>query len=137
VAAGFGAAVVLALGLLLGFGEYTSKVHVTGQLIPAGGAIKVVAAQYGRITARHVREGDRVKAGQILFDLSAERIGSAGSVDARIGASLAARRDQLAQRRDAALGQLACAAMRWPTSSVLPKANWRPTKAPSPSRMSW
>jgi membrane fusion protein len=107
VAAGFGAAVTLALGLLLGFGEYTSKVRVTGQLAYAGGAVKVVAPQFGRITARHVKEGQMVKAGQALFDLSAERIGGGGSIDARIGVSLANRREQIIQRRDAAMQQLA------------------------------
>jgi hypothetical protein len=50
VAAGCGGAVVVALALLLGFGEYTSKVRVTGQLVTADGAIKVVGAQFGRIS---------------------------------------------------------------------------------------
>jgi membrane fusion protein len=107
VAAACGAAVTVALALLLVFGEYTSKVRVTGQLTYAGGAVKVVAPQFGRITARHVKEGQTVTAGQALFDLSAERIGGSGSIDARIGASLANRREQIKQRRDAALQQLA------------------------------
>ncbi|MFB9241482.1 HlyD family efflux transporter periplasmic adaptor subunit [Massilia antarctica] len=106
VAAGCGVAVVLALGLLLGFAEYSSKVRVTGQLVYAGGAIKVVVPQFGRITTCHVQEGDTVKAGQVLFDLSAERVGESGSIDARIGASLAVRREQIIQRRDATLQQL-------------------------------
>lgn len=102
-----GAVVTVALALLLMFGEYTSKVRVTGQLTYAGGAVKVVAPQFGRITARHVKEGQTVTAGQALFDVSAERIGGGGSIDARIAASLANRRDQINQRRDAALQQLA------------------------------
>jgi membrane fusion protein len=106
VAAGCGVAVVLALGLMLGFAEYSSKVRVTGQLVYAGGAIKVVVPQFGRITRCHVHEGDTVKAGQMLFDLSAERMGESGSVDARIGASLTVRREQIIQRRDATLQQL-------------------------------
>ncbi|MDM5178905.1 HlyD family efflux transporter periplasmic adaptor subunit [Massilia sp. DJPM01] len=107
VAAACGALIVLALGLLLAFGEYSSKVRVTGQLIYPGGAIKAVAPQFGRIVARHIKEGEVVKAGQVLFDLSAERIGGAGSIDARIGASLAMRREQIALHRDATLQQLA------------------------------
>lgn len=107
VAAGFGSAVVCALALLLGFGEYTSKVRVVGQLTPVGGAIKVVAGQFGRISARHVKEGDTVKVGQLLFELSAERIGVSGSVDARVAAQLAERRDQIVQRRAVTLDQLA------------------------------
>ncbi|MDQ1833793.1 HlyD family efflux transporter periplasmic adaptor subunit [Massilia scottii] len=107
VAAACGGAIVLALALLLAFGEYSSKVRVTGQLVYAGGAIKAVAPQFGRIVARHVREGETVKAGQVLFDLSAERIGGAGSIDARISSSLAMRREQIVQRREATLQQLA------------------------------
>ncbi len=107
VAAVCGAAVTVALALLLVFGEYTSKVRVTGQLTYAGGAVKVVAPQFGRITACHVKEGQTVTAGQALFDVSAERIGGGGgSIDARIAASLANRREQINQRRDAALQQL-------------------------------
>jgi membrane fusion protein len=99
-------AVLVALGLLLGCAEYTRKVRVAGKLEPTAGAIKVVAPQFGRITARKVRAGDTVKAGQVLFELSGERIGSAGSVDDRIGASLAARRRELEQRRELTLQQL-------------------------------
>jgi membrane fusion protein len=106
VAAGFGGAVVVAVALLLAFGEYTSKVRVSGHLEPVGGAIKVVAGQSGRISVRHVREGDTVKAGQLLFELSAERIDAAGSIDARVGAAIDVRRDQIALRRDVSIAQL-------------------------------
>jgi membrane fusion protein len=111
IAAGCGAAVVAALALLLGFGEYTSKVRVAGQLVPSGGAIKVVSPQFGRITARHVNEGETVKAGQLLFELSAERIGRGGSIDERVSAQLAERRNQIIQRRDASVGQLSLRAI--------------------------
>ena len=80
--------------------------QVSGTLVPAGGALKVVAGQGGRITARHVREGQQVAAGQRLFDLTAERIGASGSIEARVKLQLAERREQIGQRRDAALGQL-------------------------------
>lgn len=107
VAAACGGVVVLGLALLLAFGEYSSKVRVTGQLVYAGGAIKAVAPQFGRTVTRHVLEGQVVKAGEVLFDLSAERIGGSGSIDARIGASLALRREQIVQHRNATLQQLA------------------------------
>ncbi|WLI90158.1 HlyD family efflux transporter periplasmic adaptor subunit [Massilia sp. R2A-15] len=107
IAAGFGAAVVVGVAMLLAFGEYTSKVRVTGLLAPAGGAIKVVAGQFGRISARHVREGDAVKAGQLLFELSAERVGAGGSIDDRVETQLTERRTQAALRRAATRDQLA------------------------------
>lgn len=107
VAAAFGGLVVLGVAALLAFGEYTSKVRVTGLLTPVGGAIKVVAGQFGRVSARHVREGDTVAAGQPLFELSAERVGAGGSIDDRVGAGLAERRAQLDLRRAATRDQLA------------------------------
>ncbi|NHZ65625.1 hypothetical protein [Massilia genomosp. 1] len=66
VAAACGGVIVLALALLLVFGECSSKVRVKGQLVYAGGAIKAVAPQFGRIVARHVQEGEAVRAGQVL-----------------------------------------------------------------------
>lgn len=107
VAAALGGLVVVGVVLLLGLGEYTSKVRVSGLLAPAGGAIKVVAAQGGRISARHVREGDTVRSGQLLFELSAERVGAGGSIDDRVGAELAERRAQVELRRAATRDQLA------------------------------
>lgn len=107
VAASFAALVVLALTVLLLCGEYTSKVRVIGLLAPAGGLVKVVAPQSGRIGARHVREAQLVSEGQLLFELSAERTGAAGSIDARVGAQLAERREQITLRRAASHEQLA------------------------------
>jgi membrane fusion protein len=96
------AAVTLAtLGLVLGCCEYTRKVHVTGTVEPSAGAIRVVAPQFGRIVAQHVRNGEAVKAGQVMFEVSGER-----SVDDRITASLGIRRKELRQRLDLNLAQL-------------------------------
>ncbi|RSZ59853.1 HlyD family efflux transporter periplasmic adaptor subunit [Massilia atriviolacea] len=122
VAAACGSAIVLVLALLLFFAEYSSKVKVKGQLVYAGGAIKAVAPQFGRIVARRVSESATVEAGQTLFDLSAERIGGTGSIDARITASLAMRREQTAQRRDAMLQQLALRAAALADQERLVKA---------------
>jgi membrane fusion protein len=82
-AAWIAAATLATLGLVLGCCEYTRKVHVAGTVEPSAGAIRVVAPQFGRIVAQHVRNGEAVKAGQVLFDISGER-----SVDGRISASL-------------------------------------------------
>jgi membrane fusion protein len=100
--ASLAAGALVALGLFLWFGEYTSTVHVVGAIEPEAGAIRVVAPQFGRVAFQHVRNGSAVKVGQALFDLSGER-----AVDARIGSALAARREQIIQRRDATLQQLA------------------------------
>jgi membrane fusion protein len=96
--AGWVAAVItLALALLLTFGEYTRKARVSGQVVPAAGAIKVVASAFGRMTKSLVEDGASVAAGDPMFDITAERDGSGGGADVRIGALLAARRDELQQ----------------------------------------
>jgi membrane fusion protein len=70
-----GAAVCIAL-TVVGFafwGEYTRKAHVTGYLEPNKGLIKVYAPQAGTLVEKHVREGQAVKQGDILFVVSSER----------------------------------------------------------------
>lgn len=99
LAAGIAVVLTLALGFYLGLGEYTRKVRVAGQIVPAAGALKAVAPQFGRVIARQVQEGDIVQAGQVLYELSSERDAQGGGIDARIHASLDARRDLLTQER--------------------------------------
>ncbi len=95
--AGYIALVLVGLiGSLLYFGEYTRKVSVSGQLMPTAGSIKVVAHQFAVVTRKRVADGEVVRLGQPLFELTAERAGSAGNVDARIGALLQARTNELA-----------------------------------------
>lgn len=102
LAAGVAAATLVTLCIVLGCCDYTRKVHVTGTVEPSAGAIRVVAPQFGRIVAQHVRDGAPVKAGQVLFHISGER-----SVDGRISAALDTRRTELRQRLDLTTGQLA------------------------------
>ncbi|HJU71805.1 MAG TPA: biotin/lipoyl-binding protein [Paucimonas sp.] len=97
---------ILALGIYAYVGEYTCKVRIVGQLVPSAGVLNVVAPQSGRILARHVRDGDAVHAGQLLYELSSERTGSGDGIDTRIDASLAARRDLLMQERTLQARQL-------------------------------
>lgn len=101
-----GTSVLATLIALLVFGNYTSKERVTGQITPAGGSIKVIAPQFGRIIKRKAREGDHILKGQILFEISAERVGANGSVDARVVTQMEERRQQAQARSNAALAQL-------------------------------
>lgn len=98
--------IMLALGIFVSCGEYTRKVRVPGQIVPATGAIRVVASQFGRITTRHVHEGDTVERGQVMFELSNERMGASGGVERRINLSLSARRVELAEERKLQIAQL-------------------------------
>ncbi|WP_140637134.1 HlyD family secretion protein [Methylibium rhizosphaerae] len=51
----------------------TRKVHVSGVLIPADGVLRVIAPQGGVVHERRASEGQKVKAGDVLFVLSSER----------------------------------------------------------------
>lgn len=65
------------IGLLLiafaVWGEYTRKVHVTGFLAPDKGLIKVLPPLAGTLIEKHVKEGQQVKQGDVLFVLSTDR----------------------------------------------------------------
>lgn len=69
---------------LLCFGRYTDHATVTGMLVPEHGVIDVRAAQRGRIVELHVREGERVAAGQPLFVVSSERQSPHGATTRRV-----------------------------------------------------
>lgn len=88
------AAAVIALFF---FGEYTKRTRVVGITAPDTGVIKVMAPQPGIVTDRRVIEGQKVKKGEVLFALSAERMTdvSNGVADAQ-----SAVLDQLRRRRD-------------------------------------
>lgn len=67
--------VVLGLALLLAFGQYTRRTTVQGQLLPSEGLIRVTAAQPGVVVESHVKDGQAVTRGQVLFVLSGDRLG--------------------------------------------------------------
>ncbi|GAC1321580.1 MAG: hypothetical protein NVSMB28_13400 [Collimonas sp.] len=69
------------------WGSYTKHSTVSGQLIPDSGLIKVYAPQTGIIIERHVKEGQLVNAGEVLYVLSSERHSSTlGATQAAIRA---------------------------------------------------
>ncbi|MGZ8338931.1 MAG: HlyD family secretion protein [Telluria sp.] len=80
--------------------EYTRKVRVTGQLVAAMGAVKVVAPRAGQISARRVSEGQFVRAGEVLYEFSSERNAENVGLDSRIYESLAKRRKLLFSERE-------------------------------------
>lgn len=66
---------VLATGMLL-FGAFPRKERVPGYLVPRDGIVQVAASRPGRVTAVSVREGQPVRAGQVLIRLSGETSGT-------------------------------------------------------------
>lgn len=71
IAAALGMAVVA----FLVFGNHTRRVTVGGQLMPAGGLIRVHTPQSGVVLEKRVADGQLVKKGDLLYVLSSDRQG--------------------------------------------------------------
>lgn len=91
------ALIALAVVSFLFFGSYTRRVTVTGQLIPAGGLIKVHTPQLGVVLEKHVSDGQKVEKGQVLYVLNSDRPGDgANNLQADIARQTIERRGSLA-----------------------------------------
>ena len=91
-------ALVLAVAILLFifFGHYTRRETVTGQLVPSAGLLNIAAPSVGTITRVHVHDGQTVKAGDVLLELSSEQDSVAfGDTHALVGQQLDAQRSGL------------------------------------------
>jgi len=87
-------ATVILLFLLLG--HYTRRETVAGQLVPSAGLLNVVAPDAGTITRLNVRDGQRVRAGEVLLRLSSEQDSAAlGGTHALVGKQLDVQRSRL------------------------------------------
>ena len=90
------AAMALALVAFLFLGSYTRRVTVTGQLMPAGGVIRVHTPQVGVVIEKQVSNGQTVKKGQLLYVLNSDRPGdNAQNIQADIARQTAERRASL------------------------------------------
>lgn len=89
-------AITAAILSYLFLAEHAKKAHLAGVLVPASGAIRVVAQQPGLVRECRVREGARVAAGEALLRLVDTR---ATGDDGPVGAATLA----LAQQRSATL----------------------------------
>lgn len=94
------AIVLFAVGALafLSQADYTRRVSATGQLAPDAGLIKVQSPQGGVILERRVREGQQVKAGDVLYVVSAEVMYAPESTRTPRAGATAAQLDQLRAR---------------------------------------
>ncbi|MCC4589603.1 HlyD family efflux transporter periplasmic adaptor subunit [Xanthomonas campestris pv. cannae] len=93
---GFGMCAVLAIALLLAFGQYTRREPVSGTLVPSDGLLTVAAPATGSITRVFVREGERVRAGQPLLEVSeTQSSASKGDVGVAVSEQLAFKREKL------------------------------------------
>ena len=60
------------------FGEYTRKAHFSGVLVPDLSAIRLVPPQAATVLEVHAREGQAVRQGDALFELSVDRATPSG-----------------------------------------------------------
>lgn len=95
--------------LFLCSASYTASVPAAGVLMPEHGLVKVHAPRGGLVVERKVREGQHVKAGDVLFILSAEVVylpsggsGREAGFNAAVLKSLQEREDIAAQDRQTA-----------------------------------
>lgn len=80
-------------------GKYTRRTELVGQLTPTHGTVKVYTQQPGRITAQLVEEGQVVKAGDLLFRVSTDRITARGDALEGIGRQVEERLTRLHDER--------------------------------------
>jgi membrane fusion protein len=89
--------IALAVIAFLFLGSYTRRVTATGQLMPAGGLIKVHTPQLGVVLEKHVTDGQLVKKDQVLYVLNSDRVGDgANNLQADIARQTIERRGSLA-----------------------------------------
>jgi membrane fusion protein len=95
------AIVLFAVGALvfLSQAQYTRRVAAAGQLAPDIGLIKVQSPQGGVILERRVREGQQVRAGDVLYVVSAEVMYAPESARKRRAGATAAQLEQLRARQ--------------------------------------
>ena len=95
------AIVLFAVGTLvfLSQAQYTRRVSAAGQLAPDVGLIKVQSPQGGDILERRVREGQQVRAGDVLYVVSAEVMYAPESGKAPRAGTAAAQLEQLHARQ--------------------------------------
>lgn len=77
-------------------GHYTRRETVTGQLVPSAGLLNVAAPGAGTVTRLRVHDGQAVRAGDVLLELSSEQdSASLGDTHALVGEQLATQRARL------------------------------------------
>lgn len=69
---------VVLVGVFLCTAEYSRKARVGGYLVPDRGVLRITAPQAATVLARRVVEGQQVRAGDILFELSLDAASNAG-----------------------------------------------------------
>lgn len=82
--------------LFLFFGHYTRRETVVGQLVPSAGLLNIASPSASTVTRVYVRNGQSVKAGDVMLELSSEQGSTAlGDTHALVGRQLDIQRSRL------------------------------------------
>lgn len=97
----FSLILILIIVIFFMYGSYTKKTSVQGQLIPNRGLVKVYSIDDGIILKKYVEEGQNIKKGDVLYEISLERIGTQGDIQDAISSQVKLRnlslKNELAQ----------------------------------------
>ena len=93
--AAFSIMIASALIVFVVMGSVIKKARTAGILVPDTGSLGIHAPNEGILIRSLVREGERVFAGQTLFELSTERQSSSGELTVLIAQQLASRQQSL------------------------------------------
>ncbi|MFZ6767142.1 biotin/lipoyl-binding protein [Undibacterium sp. Di26W] len=96
--------IAAALIAYITFGSITKKARVTGITVPVDDQLSVAASNAGILLNTHVKEGEPVKAGQVLLTIYIERQNSQGEITALVAQQLATRADRRKQSSQACAG---------------------------------
>jgi membrane fusion protein len=112
---GFAVALAIALLTFLFFGHYTRRESVAGQLVPSAGLLNVLAPSAGTVKELNVSDGQSVKEGDVLLELSSEQDSAKlGNAHAAISEQLEAQRGRLTEdlKNQASLAQQQAESLR-------------------------
>lgn len=103
LAVGSGSIALLILALLF-FGEYTKRTASIGLLVPSAGAIRVIPPIAGGILEAHIKEGQFVHKGDVLFVLGDSRSALLGETSMNLAETVShnirRKRQELERSRD-------------------------------------
>lgn len=92
---GFAIIISAAFLIFICNGSVSKKAHVTGLLMPRNGTLGITSPNTGVLLRNYVSEGQNVKKGQTLFELSTERKGNSGELSFLVEQQLANRAHSL------------------------------------------
>ncbi len=75
---------IVAVLVYVALGTYTRRVHASGMLTPDVGLMTVASPVAGRVGSAAVKEGDKVRRGQLLYTLDLDAVSANGPTQQRI-----------------------------------------------------